>query len=190
MLFLMLLQLYLLHKIYSEVHHLLHQIYYIKFILKFISCIKFILKFQVDNAALTGESEPQKRKALCSHDDPLETQNLCFFGTQVPEGSCKAVVVETGDHTVMGRIAALAMSTKNAQTPINKEIHHFIMVISAIAMFLGVVFFVLNIIIGTQYIENLVFMIGIIVANVPEGLLATVTVCLTLTAKRKFQSHY
>ena len=34
--------------------------------------------FQVDNAALTGESEPQRRRPGCSHDDPLETQNLCF----------------------------------------------------------------------------------------------------------------
>ena len=140
--------------------------------------------FHVDNAALTGESEPQKRKHICTNDDPLETQNLCFFGTQVPEGSCKGIVISTGDNTVMGRIAALAMSTQNDQTPINKEIHHFIYIISAIAMFLGILFFVLNIIIGTPYIENLVFMIGIIVANVPEGLLATVTVCLTLTAKR------
>lgn len=140
--------------------------------------------FHVDNAALTGEAEPQKRKPICTHDDPLETQNLCFFGTQVPEGSCKALVISIGDHTVMGRIAALAMSTSNDQTPINREIHHFIVIISSIAMFLGVVFFLLNLMIGTPHIENLVFMIGIIVANVPEGLLATVTVCLTLTAQR------
>ena len=140
--------------------------------------------FNVDNAALTGESEPQKRKATCTHDDPLETQNLCFFGTQVPEGSCKGIVISTGDKTAMGRIAALAMSTTNEQTPINREIHHFILIISAIAIFLGVLFFLLNIAIDTPLIENLVFMIGIIVANVPEGLLATVTVSLTLTAKR------
>lgn len=57
-------------------------------------------------------------------------------------------------------------------------------IISAIAILLGVVFFALGFVIGTTLITNLVFMIGIIVANVPEGLLATVTVCLTLTAKR------
>ena len=132
----------------------------------------------------TYRSEPQKRSIIATHEDPLETRNLCFFGTQVPEGSCKGLVVGTGDNTVMGKIAALAMSTVNEQTPINREINHFIYIISAIAICLGVVFFVLNIVIGTPYIENLVFMIGIIVANVPEGLLATVTVCLTLTAQR------
>merc|ERR1711884_513751 len=50
--------------------------------------------------------------------------------------------------------------------------------------FLGVSFFILSFILGYNLIEAVVFLIGIIVANVPEGLLATVTVCLTLTAKR------
>merc|ERR1719223_1100150 len=50
-------------------------------------------------------------------------------------------------------------------------------------MILGVTFFIVGVAIGTDIITNLVFMIGIIVANVPEGLLATVTVCLTLTSK-------
>ncbi|CBJ25862.1 conserved unknown protein [Ectocarpus siliculosus] len=138
----------------------------------------------VDNAPLTGESEPQKRKTICTHDDPMETQNLAFFGTSCPEGSCAAVVCRTADNTLMGQIAGLAMSTDNEETPINKEIEHFIKIISAIAIILGVVFFILGFVVETPLIQNLVFMIGIIVANVPEGLLATVTVCLTLTAKR------
>ncbi len=49
---------------------------------------------------------------------------------------------------------------------------------------MGVIFFIIGIIIGRPWIENLVFAIGIIVANVPEGLLSTVTVALTITAKR------
>jgi len=140
--------------------------------------------FQVDNAALTGESEPQKRRSECTHEDPLETQNLCFFGTQIPEGSAKGVIIRTSDHTVMGRIAALAMRTKNEQTPINKEIHHFIITIFFLAMILGSIFFAMSLVIGTPLIQSLVFMIGVIVAIVPEGLLVTVTVCLTLAAKR------
>ncbi|CAM9897604.1 unnamed protein product, partial [Hapterophycus canaliculatus] len=80
----------------------------------------------VDNAPLTGESEPQKRKAMCTHDEPMETQNLAFFGTSCPEGSCSAIVCRIADNTLMGQIAGLAMSTDNEQTPINKEIQHFI----------------------------------------------------------------
>eukprot|EP00634_Sargassococcus_sp_CCMP2135_P008662 CAMPEP_0198650648 /NCGR_PEP_ID=MMETSP1467-20131203/5116_1 /TAXON_ID=1462469 /ORGANISM="unid. sp., Strain CCMP2135" /LENGTH=1226 /DNA_ID=CAMNT_0044386507 /DNA_START=684 /DNA_END=4361 /DNA_ORIENTATION=+ len=140
----------------------------------------------VDNSSLTGESEPQKRKCECTHDDVLETANLCFFGTQVPEGSCKGIVIKIGDDTVIGRIASLALSTDTEQTPINREIEHFIHIISAIAIVLGISFFAASLARGQDAIVSLVFMIGIIVANVPEGLLATVTVCLTLTAKRMY----
>merc|ERR1712218_189515 len=84
------------------------------------------------------------------------------------------MVVNIGDNTVMGRIAGLASGLDTGDTPIAKEIAHFIHIITGVAVFLGVTFFIIAVI----------FLIGIIVANVPEGLLATVTVCLTLTAKR------
>uniref|UniRef100_A0A8C7YGX7 Sodium/potassium-transporting ATPase subunit alpha n=1 Tax=Oryzias sinensis TaxID=183150 RepID=A0A8C7YGX7_9TELE len=70
------------------------------------------------------------------------------------------------------------------KTPIAKEIEHFIHIITGVAVFLGISFFILAIILGYTWLEAVIFLIGIIVANVPEGLLATVTVCLTLTAKR------
>ena len=53
-----------------------------------------------------------------------------------------------------------------------------------VAVFLGVTFFIIAFILGYNWLDAVIFLIGIIVANVPEGLLATVTVCLTLTAKR------
>lgn len=140
--------------------------------------------FKVDNSSLTGESEPQSRNAECTDDNPIETKNLAFFSTNACEGTCKAVVISCGDNTVMGRIASLASSLGNDQTPIAIEIEHFIHIISGVAVFLGVSFFILAFILKYQWLEAVVFLIGIIVANVPEGLLATVTVCLTLTAKR------
>merc|ERR1712088_850782 len=124
--------------------------------------------FKVDNSSLTGESEPQTRSPEFTNENPLETRNLAFFSTNAVEGTCIGMVVNIGDNTVMGRIAGLASGLEGGQTPIAKEIEHFIHIITAVAVFLGVSFFI----------------IGIIVANVPEGLLATVTVCLTLTAKR------
>uniref|UniRef100_A0A8C6XUB8 Sodium/potassium-transporting ATPase subunit alpha n=1 Tax=Naja naja TaxID=35670 RepID=A0A8C6XUB8_NAJNA len=99
-------------------------------------------------------------------------------------GTARGVVIATGDRTVMGRIATLASGLSVGKTPIAVEIEHFIQLITGVAVFLGVSFFILSLILGYSWLEAVIFLIGIIVANVPEGLLATVTVCLTLTAKR------
>merc|ERR1712226_1062815 len=140
--------------------------------------------FKVDNSSLTGESEPQSRGPEKTHDNPLETKNLAFFSTNAVEGTAKGMVVNIGDNTVMGRIAGLASGLEGGQTPIAKEIEHFIHIITGVAVFLGVSFFIIAFILGYHWLDAVIFLIGIIVANVPEGLLATVTVCLTLTAKR------
>ena len=84
----------------------------------------------------------------------------------------------------LGRIAGLASGLDTGETPIAKEIAHFIHIITGVAVFLGVTFFLIAFILGYHWLDAVIFLIGIIVANVPEGLLATVTVCLTLTAKR------
>ncbi|KAK2817848.1 hypothetical protein Q7C36_021781 [Tachysurus vachellii] len=139
---------------------------------------------KVDNSSLTGESEPQPRTPEFSHDNPLETKNIVFFSTNCVEGSATGIVINTGDRTVMGRIATLASSLEMGKTPIAIEIEHFIHIITTVAVFLGVTFCTLSLILGYGWLEAVIFLIGIIVANVPEGLLATVTVCLTLTAKR------
>uniref|UniRef100_A0A1A8P353 Calcium-transporting ATPase n=1 Tax=Nothobranchius rachovii TaxID=451742 RepID=A0A1A8P353_9TELE len=139
---------------------------------------------KVDNSSLTGESEPQSRSPDCTHDNPLETRNIAFFSTNCVEGTARGIVISTGDRTVMGRIATLASGLEVGRTPISIEIEHFIHIITGVAVFLGVSFFVLSLALGYTWLEAVIFLIGIIVANVPEGLLATVTVCLTLTAKR------
>merc|ERR1719433_1427523 len=72
----------------------------------------------------------------------------------------------------------------NKDTPIAKEIKDFVFKISAIAFALGISFFIIGMVENGEIVRNVVFLIGIIVANVPEGLLATVTVSLTLTARR------
>jgi sodium/potassium-transporting ATPase subunit alpha len=141
-------------------------------------------EMKVNNASLTGESDDLLRKVEKTADNPLETANLAFFGTSCTFGSGLGVVINTGDRTVIGQIANLAQAAQTSETPLSTEIDRFIKIISAVAIILGVTFFILGVIFGYGIITNLVFAIGIIVANVPEGLLATVTVSLALTAKR------
>lgn len=96
---------------------------------------------KVDNSSLTGESEPQSRSKENTHENPLETKNIAFFSTNVVEGTAKGVVINIGDSTVMGRIAGLASGLESGDTPIAKEIAHFIHLITGVAVFLGVSFF-------------------------------------------------
>ena len=78
----------------------------------------------------------------------------------------------------MGRIANLASGLGSGKTPIALEIEHFIHLITGVAVALGVTFFILSLVLGYGLLQAVIFVIGIIVANVPEGLLATVTVSI------------
>ncbi|KAG9509343.1 Sodium/potassium-transporting ATPase subunit alpha, partial [Fragariocoptes setiger] len=142
------------------------------------------LQFRVDNSSLTGESEPQTRISEATHDNPIETKNLAFMSTNCVEGKGMGIVIATGDRSIMGRIAGLAAGIESQTTPMAREIEHFIHVITSVAVATGIIFFFLSFALGYHWVDSAVFLIGIIVANVPEGLLATVCVALTLTAKR------
>lgn len=64
---------------------------------------------RVDNSSLTGENLALKRTPNCTKpENPLETENLAFFGTMCKEGGCKGVVINVGDNTVIGQIANMA----------------------------------------------------------------------------------
>jgi len=139
---------------------------------------------KVNNSSLTGESDALERSWVPSTKTPLESPNMTFFGTLCVKGNGFGIVVATGDHTFMGTVAKMAQDTENVETPIAREIKDFVKKVSGIAFFLGILFFILGMVTNPDPVKNLVFLIGIIVANVPEGLLATVTVCLTLTANR------
>jgi len=140
---------------------------------------------KVDHSALTGESEPQLRSLKATSGNVLLSRNMVFSGTLVQSGTGVAVVVATGDFTQIGNIARVTGEVERLQSHLQKQIAHFIRIISYIAIFLGVLFFLLGVFVTQNPLwTNLVFAIGIIVANVPEGLLPTVTLTLSIAAQR------
>jgi sodium/potassium-transporting ATPase subunit alpha len=140
---------------------------------------------KVDNSALTGESDPLLRSDKCTNDNVLETMNMGFFGTQVKEGSGKGIIVRIGENTVLGQIADLASGGAKVKTPLRIELDRFVLMITAIAISLGVVFFfAARFAVGYSWVDSMVFGIGILVANVPEGLLGCITISLAITAEK------
>ena len=140
---------------------------------------------RVNTATVTGESLP---KALDSGpsgaDDVLRARNVLLAGTSVVSGSAAALVFATGMHTEFGRIASLTQSVPDAPSPLVREIDRLSRIIALLATVLGVTFFLIGHALGLGFWANLLFAIGIIVANVPEGLLPTVTLALAMATQR------
>lgn len=141
---------------------------------------------KVDNAALTGESEPVPRNVealAAAPSDPAEAPNLVFAGTYVTSGSGRAVVVATGARTRLGGISRLTEVSRRP-TPLRIDLDRSVRTIGAFALATGVVFFGVSLALGTPAKAGFLFAIGVIVALVPEGLLPTLTLSLAMSATR------
>jgi calcium-translocating P-type ATPase len=145
---------------------------------------------RVSNATITGESRPVSRDARPSSDDDLlRSKNVLLAGTSVTSGEAKALVFATGMHTAFGRIARLTQATVDAPSPLLREIASLSRVIAVLALAIGAMVFVIGRFIGLPLSACIVFAIGIIVANVPEGLLPTVTLAMAMAARRMARRH-
>jgi sodium/potassium-transporting ATPase subunit alpha len=86
------------------------------------------------------------------------------------------VVIATADNTVMGRIANLASATGASATSMSRETNYFIKIVIVISILMGAGFLIALLAMGYKWTVAIVFLIGIVMGNAPEGLLTTVTV--------------
>jgi magnesium-transporting ATPase (P-type) len=150
-------------------------------------------ELRTNNATLTGESEPVRKMASAHSDSSLtliEMPNIVFAGTSVAYGGGKAVVFATGMNTQFGKIAQLTQSVQSELSPLQKEMEKVVQLVAILATGLGILFFLLGYyVVGLSLIEGFVFAVGIIVANVPEGLLPTVSLALAMGVQRMAGRH-
>lgn len=145
-------------------------------------------ELRVDQSTLTGESRPVRKNAWAVPRNKLaraEIPNMVFAGTNVVSGVGQAIVSATGMETEFGKIAHLTQSVREECSPLQREMAHVTRVVSAIAIVVGLIFFALAILFaGMDLAQSLIFMMGMIVAFVPEGLLPTVTLALAMGVQR------
>ena len=143
---------------------------------------------RTDQSTLTGESHAVRkiRDAVLRTDlTHVELPNLVFAGTNVAAGTGKAVVFATGMNTEFGKIAGLTQTQKEEISPLQKELGRVTKLISAMAVGIGVAFFIAAVFVaGADIAESFIFAMGMIVAFVPEGLLPTVTLSLAMGVQR------
>jgi sodium/potassium-transporting ATPase subunit alpha len=140
---------------------------------------------RVNNATITGESLPKARDSHPSdREELIRSKNILLAGTSVISGQANALVFATGMHTEFGKIAHLTQTEKDILSPLQKEIIRLSRMVALLAGALGVVFYGIGYALGLSFWQNFTFAIGIIVANVPEGLLPTVTLSLAMGSQR------
>ena len=140
---------------------------------------------RVDNSSLTGEALPRPRRIEpVPAGNALDAPNLVFAGTTVLSGRGRAVVYATGLRTEFGKIAHLAAAVEPGLSPLQQEIVKVTHLIALLSAIMGAAFFAIGVSSGMGFWVSAIFGIGIIVANVPEGLLPTVTLALARGSQR------
>ena len=140
---------------------------------------------RLNAATVTGASLPKARNATPSEDpDLLAARNVLLAGTSVVSGNGKGLVFATGMHTEFGKIAHLTQTGHEPQSPLQREIARLSRLVAMLSAALGLVFLAVGRFMGVPFWESFIFAIGIIVANVPEGLLPTVTLSLAMATQR------
>jgi calcium-translocating P-type ATPase len=138
---------------------------------------------EVDTSALTGESMSVLRSADFTDTKVplLRARDLVFSGTTCTGGEARALVFATGMRTELGRIAALSERVEAEESPLEHHVRKVAWLIAAIAVAMAVVFVPLAMLGGGLSISQaVVFAVGLIVGNVPEGLLPVITLALAI----------
>ncbi len=138
---------------------------------------------EIDMSALTGESSPVQRTATATDTDVplLEAGELIFSGTTCAEGDATALVYATGMQSELGRIAALSELVESDPSPLETQVRRVAWLIAAVAVAMGVAFIPIAMIgAGLSLSDSAIFAIGLLVGNVPEGLLPVITLALAV----------
>ncbi|WKX13977.1 cation-transporting P-type ATPase [Streptomyces sp. NL15-2K] len=144
----------------------------------------------VNNAPLTGESNAVGRTAdPVAAGPPLEARNCVFMGTDVVAGSGRAVAFATGAATEFGRIYRLAAAAPRQKTPLQLQVASMARRVAGTALAIGALMFAVRLPTGESAVTLFVFALGVMVALVPEGLPATLSVSLAIGVRRMARRH-
>ena len=146
---------------------------------------------EIEESALTGESIPVVKQAdkLRKPDVSLgDISNMAFMGTIVTRGSGVGVVVGTGMNTAMGKIADMLESAGSLSTPLQRRLEELGKILIIVALLLTVLVVAVGVLQGHD-LYSMFLRVSLVVAAIPEGLPAIVTVALSIGVQRMIKQN-
>lgn len=145
---------------------------------------------KIEEASLTGESVPAEKhnRVLSAADQEIplgDRNNMAYMGTNVVYGRGEGVVLQTGMATEMGKIAGIISETEMEKTPLQKRLASLSQVLSKGVIGISIFIFLFGVLrnggfVGGHVLEMFMTAISLAVAAIPEGLVAVVTVVLSI----------
>jgi Ca2+-transporting ATPase len=143
---------------------------------------------RLDESSLTGEAHPVQKTAQPERklpDVPVHARNMVFTGSTVMSGLATAVVSATGMRSEFGKIARLTQEVPQEPSPLQIEVTRVARRVAVLSLGMGVLFWGFGALLGGLALkDSAIFAIGIVIANVPEGLLPTMTLSLAVGVQR------
>ncbi len=147
--------------------------------------------FRADESSLTGESKPvKKRDSLVRRSALAERENTAYFSTFCVSGRARAIVVNTGMNTEMGKIAGMLDTAEGIQTPLDKTVAKLGKIITVTVLSVAGVLFLGGLLSHrVSLLENIMSAVAVAVAAIPEGMGAVVTIILAMGVQRMANSR-
>lgn len=138
-------------------------------------------QLQTNESSLTGESFPVDKTLLPLQEDTLlaERSNMLYRGTFITKGNCRAVVVNTGMATELGKLAGMVQQANPATTPLEKKVQYLSKKLIWITLGLILIIFTGSLFYGAPVITVVKIAIALSVAAIPEGLPVVTTLGLS-----------
>jgi sodium/potassium-transporting ATPase subunit alpha len=140
---------------------------------------------KVDQSMITGESESVDIRVHAVDSNSLEARNIIFSGSLVVDGGGMAVVIRTGDATLIGNMVELTGNVGKCSSTLKADLEHFVKSMTFFALIQSMLIFVVGIARGLNPLDCFIQgFVVILIGNVPQGLPTTVTACLLIIAER------
>ena len=141
---------------------------------------------EVDEAILTGESEP-----ILKHTEPIDAnaalgdrKNMVWTSTSVTGGRGRALAVATGMESQLGEIAGEVQTATSGETPLQKRMGRLGTILGIAGLAFAAAIFGIGLLFGYELIEMALFAVAVAVSAIPEGLPAVISVTLALGVQR------
>ena len=147
---------------------------------------------KVQESSLTGESVPVEKETKEIEEKDVgigDRINMLFSSGLITYGRGKAIVVETGMNTEVGKIAGMINETEKQETPLQRRLNSLGKTLGIAALIICAIIFIIGLLEGKGVIDMFMTAVSLAVAVIPEGLVAVSTIVLAIGVQKMVKKN-